>query len=178
MMGEMGDVIDTYVSQATDTSNIGAIWHKDVLEEKPVQLIHAEIQNAEGKTAVSLSCDEDFYVELTYNVREKVPGLLGFMTITRVKDQIIPLTLRTDDFKENRYELLPKGESKVRLHFPKRLLGHGEYTISINLNSQFSNVWTLDTVKDCLKFELYDYITKRGNNRTGVLSTLIDWEIM
>jgi len=178
MMGTMGDVIDTYVADAKDIDNVGAVWHKDTIEDKPIQLIHAEIQNAIGEPTYSLSCDEDFFIELTYNVREKMPGLFGTMVITRMKDQIEAFTSSTRDQEDHVFESLPLGITKVRLHFPKRLLGAGGYKISINLNSRFSTTrFAFDEAPSCLKFELNDYATIVGNNRAGFFSTRMDWEV-
>ena len=179
MMGDMGDVIDTYIAESVDTSNIGAIWNKDVLEDKPVQLIHAEVQNANGEPTVSLSCDEDFYVVLTYDVREKVPGLYGHMAIIRATDDVRVYQSDTNDIINNKFESLPLGVSKVILHFPKRMIGHGLYALTFSLGSRFNTQgWNVDVQRTCLKFGLDDYSTPRGNNRVGFFSTLIDWEIV
>ena len=179
MIGTVADVIDRYVSQSVDVDNIGAVWNKDVMEDKPVQLIHAEIQNVKGEPVMSLSCDEDFYIELTYNVQERVPGMYGVLYVVRTKDQIRTIMTDTHDIGHNKMESLPLGVSKVRLCFPRRLLAPGEYTVEINMSSRFSTQQvTFDRVKYCVKFELNDYRTIRGNSRQGFFSTIIDWNIM
>jgi len=179
MMGPMGDVIDKYVSQSVDVNNVGAIWNKETLEEKPVQLIHAEIQNEKGEPVTSLSCDEDFYIELTYNVQERIPGMYGVLYVVRTKDQIRTIMSDTHDIGYNKIESLPLGVSKVRLCFPRRLLAPGEYTVEINMSSRFSTQQiTFDRVKYCVKFDLNDYSTIRGNSRQGFFSTIIDWEFV
>ena len=178
MMGPMGDVIDTYVSQSVDTDGIGAVWHKDVLEDKPIQLIHAEIQNAEGKPTNLLSCDEDFYIALTYDIREQLPSVYGYIAIDRMSDQIQVFHADSNDVENNHLAALPLGKSKVRIHFPKRLIAPGEYIISLSLNSRYTKTWTFDQAKYCIKLDLHDYNTPRGNNRRGFFSTLIDWEIL
>lgn len=179
MMGAMGDVIDKYVEKSVDADNVGAVWHKEVVEEKPIQLIHAEIQNEKGESAYSLSCDEDFFIELTYNMRERVPGLFGSMVIRRVKDQIEAFTSSSRDVTDSTFESMPQGINKVRLHFPKRLMSPGEYILSINLNSRFSTTrFAFDEATDCLKFELNDYTSLRGNHRAGFFSTNVEWKIL
>ena len=179
MMGPVGDVIDRYVSQSVETSNVGAVWHKETLEEKPVQLVHAEIQDIHGQSVYSLSCDEDFYVELTIYVKEKVPGLYGYFAIDRQKDQIRVFQSDSNDVALNRFAELPLGTSKVRMHFPKRLIAPGAYMISYSMASKFNTSgFQIDQVYPCACFELNDYSTNRGNKRTGFFSTIIDWEIM
>ena len=179
MIGSMGDVIDKYVSQTIDMKNIGPVWIKEVLEEKPVQLIRAEIKNAKGEPSASLSCDEDFYLELTYDVRKKIPGLYGQFAVIRISDQIRVLQSDSNDIIMNKLESLPLGVSKVRLHFPKRLLGHGVFTINTSVASRFNTQgWNIDLNVSRLRFEINDYSTDRGNNRVGFFSTIIDWEII
>ncbi len=179
MIGSMGDVIDKYVSQTSDMKNIGPVWIKEVLEEKPIQLIRAEIKNAKGEPAASLSCDEDFYLELTYDVRKKIPGLYGQFAVIRISDQIRVLQSDSNDIIMNKLESLPLGVSKVRLHFPKRLLGHGVFTINTSVASRFNTQgWNIDLNVSRLRFEINDYSTDRGNNRVGFFSTIIDWEII
>lgn len=178
-MGEIGDVIDTYVTEsAVNSVEAGAVWHKDGLEDKPIQLIHAEIQNAEGKPIPSISCDEDFWIEFIFNAREKVPGAYGYLSFTKVKTQEIVFVSDTNDVKINKLESLPLGISKVRLHFPKRVFAAGLYTARVTLNSRFTPKWIFDECSPCLKFELNDYSTRRGNGRQGYYSTIVDWEFM
>ncbi len=179
MIGHTGDVIDKYMAQSVDTANIGIVWNKEVLDDKPIQLIHAEIQNAKGDPTYSLSCDEDFYVEFTYNVKEKVPGVCGFLAIDRVKDQLRIFQIDSNDVEYNHFASLPLGVSKVRIHFPKRLIAAGEYVINSNLISSFNiSGRIIDAVYPCLSFELNDFSLGRGNNRQGCFSTILDWEIL
>ena len=180
MIGEMGDVIDQYVADsAVETDSIGAVWHKDVLEDKPVQLIHAEVQNAKGEITTKLSCDEDFYIELIYDVREKVPGIYGYFAIDRARDQVRVFQSDSNDMISNKFETLPLGKSKVRMHFPNRMLAPGEYIVNLSLASPFNIGGTrIDWTYGVLKFDLSDILTKRGNNRHGFFSTIVDWEFV
>ena len=182
MMGKMGDVIDRYVAGAIgDAENIGAVWHKEVLDDKPAQIVHAEVQNLQGIPTSSLSCDEDFFVELTCDVKNKVPGLYVVLEVERVMDKIQVLMSFTNEMKQNQLDELPIGLSKLRFRIPNRLLGHGEYIVNLKLASLFlfrNGTYMFDSAMNCLKFELNDYTTIRGNKHGGFFSTLLDWEIV
>lgn len=182
MMGPMGDVIDTYVSEAmVDAEGIGAVWHKDVLEDKPAQIVHAEIQNMKGVPTSSFSCDEDFFVELTCDLRDKVPGLYVVLEVERLTDRIQVLVSFTNEMEENQLDILPLGLSKIRYRIPKRMLGHGEYIMNLKLASRFlarKGTNLIDPAEHCLKFELNEYTTIRGNRHGGFFSTILDWEIV
>ena len=180
MMGGVGDVINTYLAETgAGVDCLAAVWHKEHVEDKPVQLIHAEIRNSKGETTPSISCDEDFDLILTYEVRKKIPGLYGYLAVVRAKTQEIVLVTDTNDISSNKLESLQIGMSEVRLHFPKRLLGVGTYVINTSLVSQFNvNGNQVDGIRPNLQFELNDFSTNRGNNRQGFFSTIIDWDIL
>ena len=178
MIGNAGDVIDRYISQSGEDENLSAVWDKGVPEEKPIELLHAELYNSKGETNASLSCDEDFTVELTLNVKERVPGVYGCLVVYRASDEMKVFVTDSNDLHAQMMEQLPIGISQIRLHYPKRMLSHGTYKINIAFSSRFSVTERIvDRVANCLRFELNDYMTQRGNRREGFLSTLIDWEI-
>ena len=112
-------------------------------------------------------------------MKEKVPGVCGFLAIDRVRDQLRIFQIDSNDVEYNHFASLPMGISKVRIHFPKRLIAAGEYVINSNLISSFNtNGRIIDAVYPCLSFELNDFSLGRGNNRQGCFSTILDWEIL
>ena len=174
MMGEMGDVIDKYVSESVANSASCAVWDKNQTENKPIQLIHAEIRNAEGKSTPTISCDEDFDVELTLLVKEQLSSVNGFYTIRSGKDTVSLFQTQSNDTKIKKLDNLPIGITKIRLHFPKRILGHGKYYGRLTLLNAQNWSQHYDMVEPCLTFDLNDYTTDYGNRRPGFFSTLID----
>ncbi len=179
MMGKMSDVIDTYVSQSsTDKELIGAVWNKNKLEDKPIQLIHAEVQNANGDPKTSFSCDEDFYVELTYKVDEKVPGMTCLFSLLKSYDDSFVLQTESNDTGFNYAESISQGINRFRLHFPKRLIGHGTYFARATLLSNYNiSGRVIEKMDRIIKFDISDYRTQRGNYRNGYFSTIIDWDL-
>ena len=179
MMGKMSDVIDTYVSQSsTDKELIGAVWNKNKLEDKPIQLIHAEVQNANGDPKTSFSCDEDFYVELTYKVDEKIPGMTCLFSLLKSYDDSFVLQTESNDTGFNYVESMSQGINRFRLHFPKRLIGHGTYFARATLLSNYNiSGRVIEKMDRIIKFDISDYRTQRGNYRNGYFSTIIDWDL-
>ena len=124
-------------------------------------MIHAEVQNTTGVPASSLSCDEDFNVELTILVKEKVPSIYGYVCVDRIKDHIRVFSSDSNDVVRKKLETLPLGISKLRLHFPKRMLAGGIYSVTLGWATPYRiNNWTFDFNECCLKFELNDYVTR------------------
>lgn len=179
MMGSMGEVIDRYVSDSVGLDTVNAVWHKNVLDEKPIQIMHVEIHNHQGIPSTSMSCDETFVIELTLNLKERVPGLYCLGGIFRTKDELKVYVADSRDSQLCNIEQLPLGESTIRLHFPQRMLSHGRYKMNFALMSRFNSKGdVVDRVADCIKFELNDYSTQLGNMREGFFSTLLNWEIL
>ncbi len=179
MIGDVNSIVDSYVAETLGVTKLGAVWDKDVIEEKAVQLIHAEVQNSNGEPTYSLSCDEDFYIVLSFNVKEKVPGLHVYFTINRTIDNQYVFQSLSNDSQYNVIESMPLGVSKVRLRIPRRLLNYGSYMITVTLMSHFSvGEPRIDRKIGCVGFELNDYTSRWGNKRAGFFSTLIDWEIL
>ena len=178
MTGKMGDVIDAYVSQTVDTTKVGAVWHKEELEDKPIQLIHAEIKNAKGEPSALISCDEDFDVELTLSVKKQLSGITGFFLFKRMPDDLLIFQSQSNDAVVHKLDMLPVGISKIRLHFPKRLLAPGSFAGRCVLIDTLYNWHNIDTVQPCMTFDIVDNRTQWGKRRAGFFSTLIDWEIL
>lgn len=177
MMGDVNDVIDTYISETIEKiDDIGSEWSKKIIEDKPVQLIKAEVLNAIGELTSSLSCDEDFDILLTYDVKDNVPGMYGILGIVRALDDMVVLQSLSNDKGSNVYARLTKGVHQIRVHVPKRLFAAGNYAVSISVVSDFYQNFFIDKSLRCLKFTLNDHITKRGNTRLGFFSTIIDWD--
>ena len=175
MMGSMGNVIDKYVSATVANTNEGGLWVKKELENKPIQLVRAEIHNEKGEIVSSLSCDEDFDVVFTYDVKNKVPGLYCFLGIVRALDDSVVMQSLSNDSGNNLFDSLPLGESQISVHIPKRLVAAGNYAISTSIASNLKTNFFIDKTMRCLRFEINDYQTKRGNTRLGYFSTILDW---
>lgn len=176
-VGEINQVVNLYLQQAYQ-GGLCNIWEKSLLEEKDVQLIRATISTNNGVPCSSFTCDESFVLRLVFSVRNKVPGLYGYLRIIRATDGTDVWISDSNDTVYNKLEGLPIGESSVRLVFPKRSLAPGSYIVALNLSSCFSSKsFMVDSNEQLCRFELNDYGTERGNQRMGFFSTVIDWEI-
>lgn len=176
LQGPITTVVDQYMSESIDAST-SSVWNKDYIDEdKDFQLIHAELLSEDGHPISSISCDESFLLELTVHVRKKVPGLYGYLNVIKAADGIEVLVSDSNDVIYNKLEQLPAGESKIRLRFPKRSLASGTYIIGLNFTSQFNmSGFNVDSPGKICKFEMHDYSTERGDQRSGFFSTVIDW---
>ena len=178
-IGSAVESIDYYLSQNIKT-DIGAFYNKKEIKEKLLfQLLSAEVCNAEGIQSSSFECDESVNIRMRVLVKDQVPNIYGWLGIKNAKTGADILISDTNDVIVNKLQSLPLGEHEIKFTIPKRSLAPGEYTVSINFQSDYNiSGFYMDTNEDCLKFELQDHITQRGNNRDGAFSTIIDWEFV
>ncbi len=176
---DINKVVDEYI-RAAHTSDMDAFYNRPTVDpEKPFQMLHAEFQDADGHLKQSFSCDEDIYLEMTFLVREKIPGIYGYFHFCRAVDESPVWVSDSNDIINNKLEQLPLGESKVRIRFPKRTLAGGEYLAGLNFTSHFNNTsFNVESPQFFATIEVHDYATDRADTRLGSFSTLLDWEFI
>lgn len=171
--GQVNDICDLYIKGSQDT--LGASWEIPINESKDFQMYKAELVNAKDEIGNTFSCDEQFCLRLYFSVRKRIPGIYGYLAFSRT-DGIIAWVSDSNDFQNNKLEKLPIGLSKVEIVIPKRTLGVGRYSITLNFtSSQNFGGWNVDSPKDVCVVNIYDDKTRRGDSRGGYLSTLLEW---
>ena len=173
-IGDANEICNLYLQSGT--TNLDAEWEIPIVG-KNLQMYRAELIDSEGNIRNSFSCDEDFILRMYFNVKERVPGVYGYLHFQR-DDGVIAWTMDSNDVEYNKLEQLPIGKSVVDIKIPKRTIGHGQYVICLNYTSnQNASGWNVDSPLDCLQVSISDDSTNRGNQRGGYLSTILPWEI-
>lgn len=173
-IGEANDICNLYLQSGV--SNLGAVWEVPLVD-KAFQMYRAEIVDMNGVPRNNFSCDEEFVIRMHFNVKERIPGIYGYLHFQR-SDGLITWVMDSNDIENNKLERLPIGKSVVEVKIPKRVIGHGQYSICLNFTSnQNSGGWDVDSPLDCLQVSLTDDYTVRGDRRSGYLSTILDWKI-
>lgn len=175
-IGTAEECVNRYVSE--NIQGLGAKWDAEIKEDKDFQLVHVELQSSNGHKGDTFSCDEEVDILLTVHIRKRVPGIWGFLKISK-EDGTIVWVSDSNDKVMNTLEHLPEGKSKIRIRLPKRTLAPGKYSIYFNFTSKHNNSgFTIDSPGDVCTFVLTDDMTRVGNVRKGCFSTLLDWEII
>lgn len=177
--GEINHVVDEYM-KSTHTTDMEAFYNRPTIDpEKPFQMLHAEFQNEQGEMMQEFSCDEDIILEMTFLVRERIPGIYGYFHFCHASDESPVWVSDSNDLIRNKLETLPMGESKVRIRFPKRTLAGGEYLAGVNFTSHQSfGGFNVESPQFFAKIWVHDYKTDRADTRLGAYSTLLDWEFV
>lgn len=174
--GEANAICDKYLSD--NIPDLDSVWNKELDSTKKFQLYRAEMCTEEGANKSDFSCDENVILKLHFNVTEKIPGIYGYLSISK-KDGSAALVSDSNDSEMNHLEKLPMGKSIVEILIPKRSLNAGTYTVYINFTSKFNiQGWNVESPKHICSFSLSDDRTVRGNSRGGYFSTILPWNIL
>ncbi len=173
-VGTASKVIGQYMRAETGSVKNGTIrFSEDVT--KPFQLTLAQTVDQSGTICEAFSCDDPVLLICDYVVREAVPGLYGYLSITR-SDGVEVLVSDSFDSQKNPLEDLEPGSGRFRISIPARTLGPGEYLTLLNFTSHRSKVgFNVYSPGIVARFRLDDYTTRRGNMRGGYLSTKLEW---
>ena len=177
--GEVSHVIDEYM-KSTHTSDYDSFYNRPTIDaDSPFQMLHAEFQNEQGHVQQEFSCDEDIVLEMTFLVRERIPGIYGYFHFCKASDESPVWVSDSNDVIRNKLETLPLGESKVRIKFPKRTIAGGEYLAGLNFtSSQNFAGFNVESPQFFAKIYVHDYATYRADKRLGAFSTLLNWEFV
>jgi lipopolysaccharide transport system ATP-binding protein len=172
-IGESAPIISAYLNETIETTErTEAVYAEDI--NKEAQLLRARLLNDSHQLTRTFHCDEPVVLELLFKVRKYLPGMYGFLSISRLNG---PEVLISDsmDLGENTLGNLSEGLYHIYITIPPRSLAAGEYTVYLNFTTdRYVNV---DSPGKVCGFRLEDISTHRGNNRSGFFSTLLPWEV-
>jgi lipopolysaccharide transport system ATP-binding protein len=174
--GAAPEIISTYLREADQSGGMAScVFEEDARKE--FQLRRGRLTNAEGAVARSFSCDEPVTVELLCQVHRPLPGLYGYLQISRM-DGVVVLVSDSFDAPPNRLDGLEAGYHTVRIELPARSLAPGDYAVYVNFTSHSGmQGFNVDSPGTILTFELNDHLSIRGNRRGGYFSMLLAWAI-
>lgn len=173
--GETSAIVADYLKSSDASMGTGeAVFAED--PQKPAQIRRIRVLDAAGEVTQNFDCDHPITIEVTFQLRHSIPGLYGFLSIAKI-DGVTVLVSDSFDAPPNPLDELNAGMYTTHVTIPARLLGHGEYTVTTSLACRTGSTTTLDTSPVAATFHLDDFTTQRGNNRRGVLSTLLRWDV-
>ncbi|MFT6869722.1 MAG: lipopolysaccharide transport system ATP-binding protein [Paraglaciecola sp.] len=174
--GEVEDAINYYLSQ-NNYEDLSSEKFIESRSEKKFQLIYAKASNEKNEVKGSFETKEDIYLLLRFSVKERIPGLYGYLQISKKDSDITVLVSDSNDLKMNFFDRIPLGETEIKIKIPKRLLAVGEYIIYLNFGSHMNlESFNVDSPGNILSLKISDNDSVRGNRRGGFLSTLLEWE--
>ena len=175
-IGPSAEVIGEYMAQGIGPEP-GVVRQYDEDPAKPFQLLSARTVNDAGAHTQSFSCDDAVALECDVIVRESVPGLYGYLDISRTDGTSVMIS-DSYDAQENPLDSLSPGRHVLRIVVPARTLAAGEYFVLLNFTSHRSKTgFNVDSPGVVARFQLDDFSTRRGNAREGYFSTKLGWDL-
>ncbi len=174
--GEVNSICDMYLSDSL--VNLGAAWEREYNPNKDFQITKVELLDSKGEGKNLFSCDEEWHIRMTAHVKQRIPGIYGYLQFTKA-DGVAAWVSDSNDIIMNKLETLPLGESQIDITIPKRTLAPGSYSVYLNFTSHqnISGV-DVDSPLDVCVFNMTDDSTYRGDRRPGYMSTLLDWKFV
>jgi lipopolysaccharide transport system ATP-binding protein len=172
--GESCEVISSYLAATNALPKTGeSVFAEDT--KKNFQLCRVKLRSEQGVVTQDFDCDRPVYIELECQVRQRVPGLYGYLSILR-KDGTVVMVSDSFDTVPNPLDNLPEGRHLICITIPARSLGHGEYDVYLNFTSRFGiKNFHIDSPGTICTFRLSDFTSLRGNSREGYFSTQLSW---
>jgi lipopolysaccharide transport system ATP-binding protein len=169
-------VINAYLEETARTGEAAeAIFAEDPSKEFKVRSV--QLRNVQGEITQKFDCDHPIIIDLVCQIHRKIPGLYGYLEILR-KDGTTVLTSYSLDVVPNPLDDLPISLSRVRITLPPRTLAPGDYDVYFNFTSHFSlRDFNVDSPGIVCSFQLDDFTSSAGNQRTGFFSTLLAWNV-
>ena len=172
--GEIQAAIDFYNSHG-DEAELGSSFTAEEDETKKMQLIHAQLLNANNEPSVSFNISDPITVEMTLRVNEPVGGAYGYITVANSYQEFI-IESDSKDHLPNPLDNLSRGTHTFRMQIPGNIIPHGRHKINVAFTSPLDDNHFLDLPEDILEFEVFDFQTQRGTQRTAKTSQLLKWQ--
>lgn len=173
--GKSQEAIELYLSSNQNLC-ITNRFDKQHPEGKDVELIYAEIVDANNSPKTEFDISEEIIINLTISCKKRIPNLYGYITINNRQQEVI-IETDTFDYLPNCLDYLEVGENNFRIKIRPNILAHGSYFLNLAIASTFSDNFYVDVPGDILAFSIIDAETHRGNRRISKTSHLLKWEL-
>ncbi|MCP4177776.1 MAG: ATP-binding cassette domain-containing protein [bacterium] len=174
-IGDPKSTIKKYLATNLPKLNFSPEFNRKKMN-KDFYLKQAILKNDKLEKCYSFSCDQNFNIELTFNVNKTILGIYAHLHIRNVNTGELYIECDSTESQVNPLSKLLPGEHKFNIKFPSRTLAKGTYIVFLNFVSAFKASFHVDSPKYILTFELNDNSTNHGRTRTSHLSTLLKWE--
>lgn len=171
--GNTAETVDAYLRTGAERAGAERTFPPD--ETKQAQLLGVSIQDDEGIATDVFTCDSPIALKLQIAIRQNIPGLYGYLHVERADGMRVLVSDSFDADPPNPLDGLDVGTHTFLVTIPPRTLGHGDYAVTFSLACPLADQYNVDTPGTIGAFSLNDVTSKRGNQRAGFLSTLLDW---
>jgi lipopolysaccharide transport system ATP-binding protein len=171
--GNTAATVDSYLRSGAESASGERTFPED--ESKQAQLLSVSVQDSEGIRTDMFTCDAPVSLRMEIAIRQNIPGLYGYLQVDRADGTRVLVSDSFDADQPNPLDGLDVGTHSFLVTIPARTLGHGDYTVTFSLACPLADQINVDAPGVICAFSLNDVTSKRGNQRAGFFSTLLDW---
>jgi lipopolysaccharide transport system ATP-binding protein len=143
-------------------------------KHKKGQYIGFRILNGEGIVSSEINCDDSLTIELLFEIRERMSGLVFACYLQNVEGSTVFYTNSTDctNFQDSEFD---SGLYKFSIRLPSRLLAPKMYYVNAGCISISEGYQLIDQKDQICSFEIRDFTSWRGDGRPGFFGLKIPW---
>lgn len=168
-------VVDHYLRSSIDDTDAGERRFAED-ETKAFQITRVRVLDRHGSVTTSFTCEDPVVIELSCNLRRRLPGLYGYLTISR-PDGTVVVESDSHDVPPNEIDNLSVGSHVILIEIPPRTLAPGRHVVYLNFTSPTGeDGFQVDSPQNVVAFDMTDPFTQRGNRRKALAGTLLRWE--
>ena len=168
------EVVDFYLQSSIDDTD-GGERHFAEDETKAFQITRVRVLNRQNSVTTSFTCEDPVVIELSCHLRRRLPGLYGYMTISRL-DGTVVVESDSHDIPPNEIDSLSIGSHVISIEIPPRTLAPGRHIVYVNFTSPTGeDGFQVDSPHNVVAFDMTDPFTQRGNRRKALAGTLLRW---
>jgi len=168
------EVVDHYLQSSIDDTGAGERLFV-VDETKAFQITRVRVLNRHQSVTTSFTCEDSVVIELSCHLRRRLPGLCGYLTISR-PDGTVVVESDSHDIPPNEIDSLSFGKHVISIEVPPRTLAPGRHIVYLNFTSPTGEEgFQVDSPQNVIAFDMTDPFTQRGNRRRAVAGTLLRW---
>ncbi|MBW4575272.1 MAG: ABC transporter ATP-binding protein [Aphanothece sp. CMT-3BRIN-NPC111] len=173
MEGQTSDVVAKYLS---NQSNVTYEWHnyEKLSLENEAKITYAKVVASGNNLGGIVSFDEDFSIEIEYEITTKLEDAVVFIRLTDALGTVVLTTWDTDK-TNSRGKVRHPGKYSCVCKIPGFLLKPGYYSVTIGVN--IPNVRGLDRHDNIIGFEISTLGFNLSQGRLGVITPLLDWQV-
>jgi lipopolysaccharide transport system ATP-binding protein len=173
------EAVELYLAQSAPGLSGGVfVRERPLAADRPFYVRRVTTQRSPvSEPAQHFTCDEPILICVEYTATRKVPGLFGYLTLTRLDGARI-FEGDSTDTGTNPLDQLTAGQGLLYIAIPPRILGPGTYEIYLSFGSdRDASGPNVDLPGVVGEFRLDDPTTRMGNRRSGYLSMKLDWRM-
>jgi lipopolysaccharide transport system ATP-binding protein len=171
--GDTAATVDAYLRTGAESVSAERTFPED--ESKQAQLLNISVLDSEGILTDVFTCDAPIALKMEIGIRQNIPGLYGYLQIDKADGTKVLVSDSFDAVQPNPLDGLDVGTHTFVVTIPPRTLGHGDYTVTFSLACPLADRMSVDAPGVVCAFSLNDVTSRRGNQRAGFFSTLLDW---